>query len=154
MRLLPGEYIEGLRRLDKIYRGQLQQLVKEYGLTPGEMAVLLFLHNNAPDLDTATDIVRCRDLSKALVARSVESLRQKGYVTLERDRRDRRVVHLALSEQSRPISREIDRRQKLLWRRLGEGIDPDVLNAAFETLSRLIQNAQNNVTGEDAHANE
>ena len=128
MRLLPGEYIEGLRRLDEdLPRAAAgQQLVKEYGLTPGEMAVLLFLHNNAPDLDTATDIVRCRDLSKALVARSVESLRQKGYVTLERDRRDRRVVHLALSEQSRPISREIDRRQKLLWRRLGEGIDPDV----------------------------
>ena len=35
-----------------------------------------------------------------------------------------------------------------------DGIDPDALNAAFETLSRLIQNAQNNVTGEDAHANE
>ena len=94
MRLLPGEYIQGLRRLDKAYRSQLQQLVGEYELTPGEMAVLLFLHNNAPELDTASDIVRCRDLSKALVARSVESLRQKGYVTLSRDEHDRRVIHL------------------------------------------------------------
>ena len=152
MRLLPGEYIQGLRRLDKAYRSQLQQLVGEYKLTPGEMAVLLFLHNNAPELDTASDIVRCRDLSKALVARSVESLRQKGYVTLSRDEHDRRVIHLALSEKSRPISREIERRQSLLWSRLGEGIEPEALNAALETLSRLIHNAQNNLTGEDTHA--
>lgn len=154
MLLLPGEYIEGMRSLYKAYRSQLLQQLRGYGLAPAEIEVLLFLYNNAPSLDTATDIVRCKKLSKALVARSVESLYQRGYVTFERDQRDRRVVHLSLSEKSLPITREIGQRQRLLWQKLGEGIPPEELDAALKTLSRFIHNAQKNLTGEESNAEE
>ncbi len=149
MSLTPGEYIEGLRRLDKAYRRYFQRELRPYGLTPGEVAVLLFLHNNAPRLDTATDIARCKGLSKALVTRSVESLQRRGYVTAERDGRDRRVVHLALSPQSRPIGREIERRQAELAQRLKEGISPAEEEIAAKTLGRLMENAQKILTGEE-----
>ena len=60
--------------MDKVYRRFYQHELAEYQFTPNEIAVILFLYNNAPDLDTATDIVRCKGISKGLVARSVDSL--------------------------------------------------------------------------------
>ncbi len=143
----PGMYMEALRRLDKAYRRYFQHELRAFALTPGEVTALLFLYNNAPHLDTATDIARCKGLSKALVARSVESLQQKGYLTAERDRRDRRVVHLALSEKSRPISREIGQKQDDILQKLGEGIAPGELEAALQTLERLSENARKYLTG-------
>lgn len=154
MPLLPGEYIEGMHNLYKVYRRQLLQQLRGYELTPAEIEVLLFLYNNTPTLDTATDIARCKKLSKALVARAVESLYRRGYITFERDPHDRRVVHLSLSEKSLPITQELGRRQRLLWQQLGEGIPPEELAAALKTLSRFIHNAQKNLTGEESNAKE
>lgn len=148
----PGMYMEELRRLDKAYRRYFQHELRAFALTPGEVTALLFLHNNAPHLDTATDIARCKGLSKALVARSVESLQQKGYLTAARDRKDRRVVHLALSEKSRPISREIEQKQEVILQKLGEGITPGELETAFQTLKRLSENARKYLTGVDDDA--
>ena len=62
-------------------------------------------------------------------------------------RSDRRVVYLALSEKSRPISREIGQKQDDILQKLGEGIAPGELEAALQTLERLSENARKYLTG-------
>ena len=56
----PGRFFEKFQKMDKVYRRFYQHELAEYQFTPNEIAVILFLYNNAPDLDTATDIVRCK----------------------------------------------------------------------------------------------
>ena len=99
----PGRFFEKFQKMDKVYRRFYQHELAEYQFTPNEIAVILFLYNNAPDLDTATDIVRCKGISKGLVARSVDSLCREGYLTAVREPADRRIMHLKLSEKSWPV---------------------------------------------------
>ena len=142
MKSMPAGYIiEELRRLDKTYRALLQRSLRDFGVTPGETAVLLFLLVNAPRFDTASDIARSKGLSTARVARSVESLGRRGWISVQRDGRDRRVQHLALSEQSRPAVARMAAVQEKYMRALGRGIAPGELEAAFDVLARLVQNA-------------
>lgn len=138
----PGRLFEKLQKIDKMYRRYYQYELADYGFTPNEVSVLLFLHNNAPELDTASDIVRCKGISKGLVARSVESLCGSGYLEAVRDPDDRRIVHLKLSEKCRPIKKRIEDRQGELSQRIESGLEKNALTITSETLDQLLINTE------------
>ncbi|MDM8134997.1 MarR family winged helix-turn-helix transcriptional regulator [[Clostridium] symbiosum] len=138
--------------MDKVYRRFYQHELAEYQFTPNEIAVILFLYNNAPDLDTATDIVRCKGISKGLVARSVDSLCREGYLTAVREPADRRIMHLKLSEKSRPITERIAVKQKELAGKIECGITPEELRITSATLDKLLINTEQLLKGKENHA--
>lgn len=138
--------------MDKVYRRFYQHELAEYQFTPNEIAVILFLYNNAPDLDTATDIVRCKGISKGLVARSVDSLCREGYLTAVREPADRRIMHLKLSEKSRPLTERIAVKQKELAGKIECGITPEELRITSATLDKLLINTEQLLKGKENHA--
>lgn len=77
--------------------------LKGYGLTPAEIDIITFLINQPPEINTAKDIVIRRGLSKALVSKSVNSLVEKGLLSLTPDEKDRRLVHLKLTSNADEI---------------------------------------------------
>ena len=148
----PGRFFEKFQKMDKVYRRFYQHELAEYQFTPNEIAVILFLYNNAPDLDTATDIVRCKGISKGLVARSVDSLCREGYLTAVREPADRRIMHLKLSEKSRPITERIAVKQKELAGKIECGITPEELRITSATLDKLLINTEQLLKGKENHA--
>ena len=148
----PGRFFEKFQKMDKVYRRFYQHELAEYQFTPNEIAVILFLYNNAPDLDTATDIVRCKGISKGLVARSVDSLCREGYLTAVREPADRRIMHLRLSEKSRPITERIAVKQKELAGKIECGIRPEELRITSATLDKLLINTEQLLKGKENHA--
>ncbi len=58
------QIFEKFQKMDKVYRRFYQHELAEYQFTPNEIAVILFCITTPPDLDTATDIVRCKGISK------------------------------------------------------------------------------------------
>ena len=110
------------------------------------------MYNNAPDLDTATDIVRCKGISKGLVARSVDSLCREGYLTAVREPADRRIMHLKLSEKSRPLTERIAVKQKELAGKIECGITPEELRITSATLDKLLINTEQLLKGKENHA--
>ncbi len=78
-----------------IYEECLSAACSNHQLIKTEMDILLFLHNN-PGYDTATDIVRLRHLSKSHVSKSIQSLKERGYLTTFFEGNNRRTVHLKL----------------------------------------------------------
>jgi len=145
-------FFEKFQKMDKVYRRFYQHELAEYQFTPNEIAVILFLYNNAPDLDTATDIVRCKGISKGLVARSVDSLCREGYLTAVREPADRRIMHLKLSEKSRPITERIAVKQKELAGKIECGITPEELRITSATLDKLLINTEQLLKGKENHA--
>ena len=139
-------YFDKFIKLEKLYRKYVQEALVSYGLTPNEMIVLLFLYNNAPALDTSRDIVRCKGISKGLVARSVESLTSRGYLTTRRDERDHRVIHLKLSDPE--IVGDLQKTQEQLAARLEEGIPEEYKKVTNETLRLMIENVERMLKGE------
>jgi DNA-binding MarR family transcriptional regulator len=79
----------------ELYQRTVLPVCKEYDLTYMEFSVLLFLANN-PEYDTAAEIVSRRQLTKSHVSISVQSLRERGYLSCSRGEGDRRAVHLRL----------------------------------------------------------
>ena len=60
-------------RFRRLYQKWFQDLGEELELSPLEMDLLLFLHNN-PDRNTARDAVAVRGLAKSNVSTAVERL--------------------------------------------------------------------------------
>lgn len=147
MSFVPGRFFEKFQKMDKMYRRFYQNELADYQFTPNEIAVILFLYNNAPELDTATDIVRCKGISKGLVAQSVESLCEKGYLETVREQSDRRVVHLRLSDRCDPVSELISVKQKQLIRRIEHDISQEELRITSATLDKLLINTEELLKG-------
>lgn len=78
-----------------IYEHCIDDACVRHGLIRTEMDILLFLHNN-PGFDTATDIVKLRHLSKSHVSKSVQSLKERGFLTACHQDGNRRTIHLQL----------------------------------------------------------
>ena len=88
-----------------IYEQCINAACSQYGLIKTEMDILLFLHNN-PGFDTATDIVRHRYLSKSHVSKSIQSLKERGYLITFHEGGNRRTIHLELCDAAAPAVRE------------------------------------------------
>ena len=74
--------------------------LKAYDLTPNEIVVLSSLES----VSTATDIARDSEVSKALVSRSVASLKEKGLIKVTISEVDKREQKIVLSEEGRHVA--------------------------------------------------
>ena len=113
---------------------QFQPLLDRTGLTMREVHVLLFLANN-PDYDTARDITVLRGISKSQVSQAVDLLSAEGFLIRTPDARDRRIVHLSLSPEGRPLAKECQRIQDLCTEQLVRDLSEEetaTLRALFD----------------------
>lgn len=101
------EILLAVRMMVRLYDKLLKPVSEIYHLNPIEANIISFLHNN-PDLDTASDIVELRRLPKGNVSQGVESLIGKGLLRRERDKTDRRRVHLYLTREALPVVASIE----------------------------------------------
>lgn len=88
-----------------LYQQTVMPVCKKYDLTYMEYTVLMFLFNN-PGCDTATQIVRARNLTKSHVSISVKALQGRGLIMGEYFPGNQRIVHLKLTEAAQPIVAE------------------------------------------------
>ena len=78
--------------------------LKDYDLTPNEIVVLSSLES----VSTASDIAHDSEVSKALVSRSVASLKEKGLIKVSISEVDKREQKLVLTDEGRAVAVVID----------------------------------------------
>lgn len=91
------ETLQNFRSLPLLYEKSFLHTIKTYNLTQFEVDVLGFLHIY-PECDTAKQICELRNLPKATVSVAVDKLTKKGYLYTKRDKSDRRIVHLKVTD--------------------------------------------------------
>ena len=96
MAITSSQLLWASRQFKRHYEGRFTSLLAREGLTMRDLHVLLFLTNN-PDQDTARDVAELRGLPKSQVSGAVDLLAERGLLERRPDRKDRRVVHLALT---------------------------------------------------------
>ena len=128
-------------KIDKVYQKLCGQTVSEYGFTPNEIVVIMFLANNK-GLNSASEIAQYRNISKGLVAKSVDSLCEQGYLTAGRDKKDRRLVRLELTEKSTAVIERIKECRKSFVEELHKGISEEDIKALHHTASIMNQNIE------------
>lgn len=134
-------YFSTFAKVDKLYKKMCFQAVSEYQFTPNEIVVLMFLSNN-PALDTAKDIAYFRNISKGLVAKSVESLCRKGFLSQQKDPKDRRLIHLKLTEKSQDITARLQACKKLFFAQLVTGIPGEDLEKLKQMTEKINDNLE------------
>ena len=133
-------------KIDKVFRKMCAQEVAEYDFTPNEIVVLMFLSNN-PGLDSASDIAHFRNISKGLVAKSVESLCERGYLETGKDKKDRRLVHLYLTEKSNEVVSILKKCRREFERELYDGVAKSDMEAMGRVTSVMNRNLDNILKG-------
>ena len=90
--------------------------------------------------DTAKEIADNFEISKSLVCRSVDSLSKKGYIDTQKDEKDKRVTHLILREEAKPIVDTLKENRKKTTEDLLRGIDEEELKIFSKVLDQMKNN--------------
>lgn len=86
-------------QLKKLFAKKYEPIIEKYDLRPVEIDILVFLYKQK-NADTAKDIIQRKHLSKAHVSKSVDNLRERGFIKITEDEEDRRILHICLTEES------------------------------------------------------
>lgn len=89
-------------QMKKLCEKKSNHIMEEYDLRNVELDILSYL-SRAHDRNTAKDITNARSLSKAHISKSVEHLKAKGYVIVNEDCKDHRMLHIELTESAKEV---------------------------------------------------
>ena len=136
-----------IRKMMKLYDQYMEETRKHHQLSQLEITIISFLHNN-PSCDTAKEISEMRMLPKGNVSQGVESLIQKSLLRRVTDARNRRRIHLSLTERAQPIVEEIERAKGRFHRQLFSGFTQEEIARYVEMNERISKNTREKLEGE------
>lgn len=126
-------------KLLETYGEWCKPLCKELQIPRTAFDILMFLANN-PMYHSARDIVEIRGIKANLVSVNVDKLVQEGLLERIPDAEDRRKTILRCTEQAETIIAKGRQVQEEFFRKLLEGIDPEVLHQLGESLKVIREN--------------
>lgn len=132
------EYIIKFLFIAKAIKNKNRSVISSYKLSPNEIDLLVALDMGV--YDTAKEIADNFEISKSLVCRSVDSLSKKGYIDTKKDEKDKRVSHLILREEAKPIVDALKENRKKTTEDLLLGIDKEELKIFSKVLNQMKNN--------------
>lgn len=132
--------LTGRLAIKRLYDHEMAPLMARFSLTRMELDVLLFLSNN-PGFDTAAEIVQLRMLTKSHVSKAVDHLTERGLIQQARDEKNRRRVHLSLTDAAQTIVVEATEAQRRAMERLMAGISAEDTAVLDRVMRRMVRNA-------------
>ncbi len=132
------EYIIKFLFIAKAIKNKNRSVISSYKLSPNEIDLLVALDMGV--YDTAKEIADNFEISKSLVCRSVDSLSKKGYIDTKKDEKDKRVSHLILREEAKPIVEALKENRKKTTEDLLRGIDKEELKIFSKVLNQMKDN--------------
>ena len=132
------EYIIKFLFIAKAIKNKNRSVISSYKLSPNEIDLLVALDMGL--YDTAKEIADNFEISKSLVCRSVDSLTKKGYIDTQKDEKDKRVSHLILREEAKPIVDALKENRKKTTEDLLLGIDKEELKIFSKVLNQMKDN--------------
>ncbi|MDY4735731.1 MarR family winged helix-turn-helix transcriptional regulator [Terrisporobacter sp.] len=132
------EYIIKFLFIAKAIKNKNRSVISSYKLSPNEIDLLVALDMGV--YDTAKEIADNFEISKSLVCRSVDSLTKKGYIDTQKDEKDKRVSHLILREEAKPIVDALKENRKKTTEDLLLGIDKEELKIFSKVLNQMKNN--------------
>jgi len=124
----------------KAYDTLWDDIMGQFSLTRAEIDVLAFISNN-PYKNTAHDIVEYRMIAKSHVSKAVDNLLERGLLMREKDKLDRRCMHLIPTQAAENIIAAIQSQQLEFTKKLTVGFTEDELLFFSKIIMRFADNA-------------
>lgn len=132
--------LENMFLSKELYQSILSPICAKHEMTKAEMVTLLFLAGN-PELNTATDVVKGRRLTKSAVSMAVRSLQEKGLVSGEFIDGNHRSVHLSICDKAKSVVEDGQSVQNEFFSILTDGFS----EAEIETLQNYFVRVSSNI---------
>ena len=116
---------------------QFSRLFRRYGLTPSQYNILRILRGEGQPLPCLEIAERTITVVPGITG-LVDRLEEAGLVTRERSTKDRRVIHVAITDKAMAILGELDQPLMNLHRQLLSHMRPEEI----EQLTRLLEKAR------------
>lgn len=136
-------------RLRRLIERESATIIEKTDLRMVELEILVYL-KYAGAADTASDIISARSISKAHTSKSIDHLRQKGYILLEEDPVDRRKMHLHLSDLADAVIWEVAAVRKRCADIMFEGIPEDKIQIMNEVMAQASKNLDEALLGRES----
>ena len=139
MRFRPYEIFAKFMSLGKSMRFHCHRAVMEDGFSLNETDVLLSLAA-APENNTVKAISEAAGISKGNISTAVETLRKKGYVSVNVDAADRRLLTVELTEKAAPVLEKLAAAEEEYFSGFMRSIDRDhisLLNRVFSSIQQF-----------------
>lgn len=121
----------------------MEKLLAEFELTPAEIDVLTFLINNRDKDITASEISMCRGISKGLVSRAVNLLKDKEMIETRENPEDGRSVYLKILDEEDDLVKEVKGINEKFIMQLIKDIDMSDLNLLLKVNNKMLNNIKN-----------
>ena len=126
-------------QLKKLLAKKSEHIMQESDLRPVELDILALLRKEK-EVDTAKGIIERKHLSKAHISKSVENLRNGGFIQIIEDENDHRVLHIRLTEKSNDVIKEMNQIYSECKEIMQKGIDSDELAVVKRVIAKMNEN--------------
>ncbi len=132
-----------IQMLRKVYSTLLDEIASKYELNECEIMILVFL-NETSEENMASDIVKHLMISKAHVSGLVNNLENQGYIIRQKDQKDKKKIHLTITEKAKPIIKEVQKKKKEMKVKVFDGVTEAEVEVMKTVLSKIRNNLKNN----------
>ena len=124
----------------KKYKKYMEKSLQEFELTPAEIGVLTFLINNMDKDITASEISMNRGISKGLVSRAVNLLKDKKLIETKENFKDGRSVYLKITDEEDSIVKKVKEINERFKTQLIKGMDIKDLDLFLKVNNKMLNN--------------
>lgn len=133
------EMLVAVQKCGRVYNRMMTESARNSGITKPELDVLLFLFNN-PQYDKASDVSEMRFLAKSYVSKAVDLLQKRGYLKVQEDTQDRRIMRLKVTECALPVIQQGKETQKRFAEILYSGMSDKDMDHMHRIYSKMMEN--------------
>lgn len=123
-----------------------EQIAKKFRISPIDVKILSFLYL-CPEKATATAIEREWKFKKNTISVHVDNLVRLGFLQRREEKNDRRKVVLILTDRAKEITEMWETENKLLTKKLEEGLTEEEFNMTYRCLNIINENALRVING-------
>lgn len=125
-------------QIRRVYANEINKRFQKEAFSPNEINILLLLSNN-PSISTGSEIKVLLGVSKGLVSRSMDSLRNRNLIILEQDQKDKRIQRIKLTEEAEKLVIRMKREIREIDEELLRGISEKEILQMEQTMNKILE---------------
>lgn len=126
-------------QLKRLIEKKVEPIIAKYHLRPVELDILVFL-DREKDSDTAKEIMKKKHWSKAHISKSIDNLRTQGFIQIEEDVEDHRVLHIHLTDKSQQVIGKVLETYEECRQIMQKGISNEELEVVKHVMCKINDN--------------
>ena len=118
------------QQMRKVIEQACERLMETYGLRHVELDILYLISHEK------------QNLSKAHISKSVDNLKQHGYIELVADEADHRKIHIRMTGKAKPVLEEFEQIRADILERLFAGVTEEERSCLKRVMGKIMKNIQ------------